>query len=167
MKKILLLGLLFIGMNCFSQGTTQTQTWKGEPGDGNSDPKYPATTEKEYNYLTKGLKVQLEGGLDVINGYELIEEDKIIIENKYVFTFSNLIEKSTGDLKAISVVIKSGVSKTAYYSCIPINHVTYTLNYEKFLSSFTPDLAKAYLTALSQRYAKISLAVVNQNKKYK
>ena len=29
------------------------------------------TTEEEYSYVTKGLKIQIDGGLDMKKGYEL------------------------------------------------------------------------------------------------
>ncbi|WP_163398184.1 hypothetical protein [Flavobacterium fluviatile] len=162
MKKLLLLGMLFIGLNCFAQGT---HVWKGQPGDGNSDPNYPATTAKEYNYLTKGLKIQLESGLDVIDGYELKDDGKIIVQNKYVFTFSNLIEKSTGDLKGVSVIMKSGGNTLTYYLCIPVNHLTYSNYYAQTISGFSTDQARAYSIALSEKYWKMDRAIINKNKK--
>ena len=162
MKKLLLLGLLFVGLNCLAQKTAK---WQGEPGDGYTDSSLPSTTEKEYNYLTKGLRIQRESGLDIIDGYELNDGGKIIVENKYVFSFSNLIEKSTGDLKGVSVVIKSGVSGNTHYLCIPVNNLLFKVNYDQFIDSFTPELAKAYLVALSEKYWKTDRAIINKNKK--
>lgn len=146
MKKVILLGLLFIGLSGFAQGSG---VWKG-------DSNAPSTNEKEYNYLTKGLKIQKESGLDVIAGYEFKNEDKVIIDNKYVFTFTDFVEKSTGNLKGISVVIRSGVTKTTYYACIPVNQPAYNVLYENFVDSFTIDLAKAYAKALSKKYLDLS-----------
>ncbi len=148
MRKIFLLGMLIVGLNSFAQGSG---TWKGDNLD------LPQTTEKEYNYLTKGMKIQRESGLDVIAGYEFKNEERVIIDNKYVFTFSDFIEKSTGNLKAVSVVIRSGITHNTYYLCIPVNSTFYTVNYENFLNSFLPGLAKAYTKALSKRYLDLSL----------
>lgn len=162
MKKILLFGLLFIGLNCFAQGTG---VWKGEPGSSFiPDPKLPTTIEAEYNYLTKGLKAQRENDLPNLEGYEFKDEEKVIIQNKYLFTFSNLIEKSTGNLKAVSVLIRSGVSKSTYYLCIPVNNTVYTEKYEQVLGAMTIELSKAYSAALSQRYWKMSREILNKNK---
>lgn len=34
---------------------------------------YSQTTQEEYNYITKGYKLQIEGGLDMKKGYSLID----------------------------------------------------------------------------------------------
>ncbi|AOZ99623.1 hypothetical protein [Flavobacterium commune] len=141
MKKIILLGLLLVGFGCFAQNET---------------------TEKEYNYLTKGLKIQKESGLDVIAGYEFKNEEMLFIDKGFAFTFSDFIEKSTGNLKGVSVVISSQISGNTYYVCIPVNKSAYNYVYEKVIDSFTIDLAKAYAKALSIRYAKIDQQIVDK-----
>lgn len=149
MKKVFLLGLLLIGFGCFAQGSAVLK-------DG------PTTNEKEYNYLTKGLKIQKESGLDVIAGYEFKNEVLVFVDKGYSFTFSDFIEKSTGNLKGISVIISSQISGNTYYTCIPVNSPGYQYLSEKFIDGFTPELAKAYTKALSRRYLDLSVKSVGK-----
>lgn len=111
MKKITLL-LLFVGFTVIGQ-TTNSKKW--EPA---AELSPNATTEKEYNYLTVGLKVQLESGLDIINGYTLVPFG-VINSGKYEFDINNL-KNDTSRIKAVSVVIKSLVDKKKTYLCVPI-----------------------------------------------
>jgi hypothetical protein len=57
--KLLFSAILFISYNAFSQPGTPTSQ--------------PGTTMEEYNYVTKGYQAQLEMGLDMKKGYELVE----------------------------------------------------------------------------------------------
>ncbi len=41
------------------------------------------TTMEEYNYVTKGLKIQLESGLDMKNGYAIIPVDTLWMKVPY------------------------------------------------------------------------------------
>jgi hypothetical protein len=157
MKKILLIGLLFIGFNCLGQ---KTGTWQGDLD--NDD--LPSTNQKEYNYLTSGLKIQRESGLDIIDGYELLEGGKVSLGDQYIFNFSNLIEKSTGNLKGISVVVLSGISKNTYYLCIPINNKGLFLEYQKKTNAFVIELSHAYNTAMTMQYSGLAQRYSERNK---
>jgi hypothetical protein len=69
MKKIVLILTVFISNLCFSQTT--------------------GTTIEEFNYLTKGYKIQIESGLDMKKGYTL---------NKY--PFPAIVNYNSGDKSA-------------------------------------------------------------------
>ena len=156
MKKLVLVGLLFLGLNCLGQ---ETGKWIGK-----SNVDLPSTNQKEYNYLTKGLKIERESGLDIIDGYRLIEGGKSVI-GEYDFNFSNLVEISTQNLKGISVVINSRSTKNTYYLCIPVNNTDLLNQYVAYTYQFTPALAMAYSTALASKYSQYLQLMSERSKK--
>lgn len=135
MKKITLM-LLFMSVVSFAQ--TQEKPYL---------PAKPVTTEKEYNFLTKGLKDQLEKGLDIIAGYEFEDLRKFKVAN-YSYDFKYLKEKNTNQRKAISVIIESKVSNTKYYVCIPVRNADLSNSYASFVNQFNPDMSKSFAIAL-------------------
>ena len=128
--------LLFVGYLGYTQS----------PESAFEKPK-PVTTEKEYNFLTKGLKIQLESGLDVIDGYEFENMRNLKVSN-YDFEFKYLKEKSTQQRKAVSVIIDSKVTKTKYYVCIPVRNNNLTNSYAAYISDFSPEMSKSFAIAL-------------------
>lgn len=141
MKKLVLIGLLFVGLNCLGQ----------QSGKWNQEPFKDATTEKEYNYLTVGLENQLANGYDTIDGYLLQNcmSEKI---GAYNFDVKYLVDKNTDKLKALSVVIKSDVTRKTYYVCVPIKNQVLTEKYWQFLNLFDAPMAKSYAYAMSTLY---------------
>ena len=105
MKKILLILIFTIGIN-FSYAQTNND-WAS---------KFE-TTEKEYNFLTKGLRIQKDSGLDIIDGYKLVPFNEYKANN-YIFNLQKLVN-TAGDFRAYSLIITSRVSGTTYYLCIP------------------------------------------------
>lgn len=140
MKKITLL-LLFVSTMALSQVNEKGYL-----------PANPVTTEKEYNYLTVGLKIQLDSGLDVIDGYEL-ENFRVMNVSNYTFTVKYLKEKSTQKTKAVSVVIDSNVTGNKYYVCIPVRNSDLVLKYTSYVNQFDLPLSKSYAVALGIIYA--------------
>ena len=132
MKKLLLAGMLLFNLIIFAQ----SQKWEEAPSKD-------ATTEKEYNYLTVGLKTQIASGFDIIDGYVLqkCSDEKI---GNYNFKVQYLTEKKTDKLKAVSVIITSIVSGKIFYVCIPINNRILRDKYWQFLNSFEAPMAKSY-----------------------
>lgn len=76
------------------------------------------TTQEEYNYMTKGYKVQVESGLDMKKGYT-IGSRKVFGYNTYRFEFMYLY-RSNNQLAGIIVQAYSGVSGYTYWYGIPI-----------------------------------------------
>ena len=74
------------------------------------------TTQEEYLYLTKGLKIQIENGLDIKKGYELKKIDYAGVENKKVELFK-LIRQNTNTIAAHLLVYNNSTSSE--YICIP------------------------------------------------
>lgn len=100
-----------------------------------------STTEEEYNYLTKGLKIQEESGLgsEVKKGYELLKFGSIKYHDDFTtdyFEFKNSIENKT---KALLIkIIRERDHKTVFL-CLPINNESL---FEKFAKSTykAPDI---------------------------
>lgn len=143
MKKIILAILFLTSLSAFSQ----QYAWD-KPLDDN------ATTLKEYNYLTKGLKIQLESGLDVIAGYTLqrLHNEKI---GNYNFEVKALIYQQSNKCKAISVVITSTVSVKSYYICIPQSNTQLTLAYWDSINYLDESLSKSYGYIMSRLYTNL------------
>lgn len=142
MKKLLLAGMLLFNVVVFAQ----SQKW--EPAEELSPN---ATTDKEYNYLTVGLKNQLANGYDTIDGYLLQNCMNQKISN-YNFDIKFLVDKNTDKLKALSVVIKSDVTGKTHYICVPIKNQVLTEKYWQLLSLFDLQMSKSYAYAMSVLY---------------
>lgn len=134
MKKLLLVGMLLFNVVVFAQENT-------------FEKAKPVTTEKEYNYLTKGLKIQEDSGLDIIDGYELEELQNLKVSN-YRFDFKYLKEINTQQRKALSVIIESKVTNTKYYVCIPVRNADLTNSYASYVNQFDVNMSKAFAIAL-------------------
>lgn len=139
MKKITLL-LLLISASVFSQA----QKWDQELSKD-------ATTEKEYNYLTKGIRTQEENGLDIIDGYVLNEcnNEKV---GEYNFNIQYLVNKTTNKYKAMSVIITSYTTGKKIYICIPVNNKSLTEKYWMLLNVLDPPLLKIYAYKMSDLF---------------
>ena len=82
------------------------------------------TTQEEYNYITKGYKTQVESGLDMKKGYNLINlgSSSLSIGNeKRVTEFKGLVKDGQTKPCAIMMIYKrTDISNGAvYYICIP------------------------------------------------
>lgn len=89
-----------------------------------SNALFGQTTQEEYNYITKGYKVQIESGLDMKKGYSLVDLGawglKNGTENRNC-EFKGLIKQGQTKPCAIMMIYKrtdiaNGVN---YYICIP------------------------------------------------
>lgn len=105
MKNILVVFLLFTSTITFGQNKLSSLS----------------TTEEEYNYLTKGYKVQIESGLDMKKGYSLKEVGNIS-RGKCDFNFKILIREAKNEIAGYLVITHSRNTGQTYYSCIPINN---------------------------------------------
>lgn len=134
-------------MNFVVIGQT-TKSVKWEPAEELSNN---ATTEKEYNYLTKGLAVQRESGLDIISGYVL--EPYITMDTgNYNFEINHLKRLKDKKIKAVSVVVKSLIDKKTYYYCVPVLNQSLMGNYMGALAKMDALQAKNYSLVMSTIY---------------
>lgn len=73
------------------------------------------TTEEEYSYVTKGLKIQIDGGLDMKKGYEL-KTVKVLNSNLKRAELGQLIRTSD---KSIACYWLKFTNFKTYYFCLP------------------------------------------------
>ncbi len=126
------------------------------------------TTLEEYNYLTKGYKVQIESGLDMKNGYALnplntyqYNFSDLFGEYNYTFEFKQLSLTSTGEQRAILLIIKKS-GKTLYYVAIP-NKYSDSQLWNSYASSLRPILnSDTYNMPTAFAYATSRLAVSSE-----
>lgn len=80
------------------------------------------TTTEEYNYLTKGYKIQLESGLDMKKGYT-IEKKWVFSDNYITFerksTFYYLYRDSEKAPCATLMIVERSDTRFQTYLCIP------------------------------------------------
>ncbi|MDR2653328.1 MAG: hypothetical protein LBC68_13665 [Prevotellaceae bacterium] len=101
-----------------------------------------ATTEEEYNYITKGYAIQISSGLDMKRGYYFkdlgVATYNTTLNNKKIeqrkATFKALYR--TGEQKSCAIMViyqRSGYD--AVYYCIPSKNAPQTM-WDKTLSAF-------------------------------
>jgi len=77
------------------------------------------TTLEEYNYVTKGYKVQIESGLDMKKGYELSHIDadttaERVAELKVLYRFKNAKKEI-----AAYMIVYNRIGYAKEYICVP------------------------------------------------
>jgi hypothetical protein len=118
----------------------------------------PPTSEEEYNYLTKGYKVQTESGLDM-NGE--------VTQGSYSFQFKGLVRETKNELAGILVVTKSSISGKVYYLCIPIKNPDLMSRYYNEVNAWDEALTTAYCNVISGHLSSMTSAVFESDKKLK
>jgi len=106
-------------------------------------PKPEPTTEIEYNYMTKGYRVQIESGLDMKSGYRFEDGGEFPIGD-YSFRTMALMREVKNELAGILVVAKSRVSGNTYYVGIPIGNDSLMSKYLEVLSQWDAGILRAY-----------------------
>ena len=111
------------------------------------------TTMVEYNYLTKGYKIQIETGLDMKKGYVLKDIGNHVWDNR-----STEIKALYRDTEiapcAILLIYSSPLWNTKVFICVPNYYADYTvqLAYKKdiVMSDLSIDACKEIILATSQ-----------------
>ncbi len=123
------------------------------------------TTIEEYNYLTKGYRIQVESGLDMKKGYKLddLGNKKVGVYN---FDLKSLVRDSSKEVAAILVIAHSPYSGKDYYLCIPHGNFELINKYWESLNEWDRQILLAYSqfisTVLGTEYATL-MAVKDQN----
>lgn len=95
MKKLIIVSLLIISaLQCYAQ-----------------------TTIEEWNYITKGYKIQKESGLDMKKGYDIIFS-KRQTQGNIVCDFSFLIKTDGINSEKVAIIVHTNYQGNNYY-CIP------------------------------------------------
>ncbi len=126
----------------------------------------PGTTEEEYNYATKGYKVQIESGLDMKKGYKLQDMGEVP-EGNYKFSFKLLMREEKEELAGIMVISHSNVSGRTYYMCIPVNNPELYKRYWADLSLWDDSITKPYTFVLSTYFSNTLNGCLELSKKAK
>nr|WP_314896773.1 hypothetical protein [uncultured Flavobacterium sp.] len=127
MKKITLLLIMFTAF-CYAQD------------------KPNGTTLEEYNYMTKGYKVQISSGLDMKQGYKV--EDIIVLKNSdYAFNFKNLVRTVDNSSAGVIVIATSNIWANTYYLSIPINNSDLMNDFNVKMSLWDESMTTAYASA--------------------
>jgi hypothetical protein len=105
---------------------------------------YSQTTLEEYNYLTKGLRIQQESGLDMKKGYELKSVDFSSLDNKKVELFK-LTRTNTKNTAAYLIIFTSGSTKE--YICIPTKDCSTEIR-DLFFQQLSNNTFQAYRLSL-------------------
>lgn len=82
------------------------------------------TTQEEYNYITKGYKVQLESGLDMKKGYSFVDMGNSTVSSgteKRTTEFKGLLKEGQTKPVAIMMIYKRTdiANGAVMYVCIP------------------------------------------------
>lgn len=143
MKKITLLLLLFVSVS-YSQDNPN------------------GTTLQEYNYMTKGYKIQLDSGLDEKKGYH-VTDIETVTSGSYIFNFKNLVRLSTGDSAGIIVVATSTLWGNVYYLSIPIDNVDLLSDFNSKVDLWDEPMTTAYSVASTYMFSNL-FKFYNKNK---
>lgn len=106
------------------------------------------TTLEEYNYMTKGYKIQVESGLDMKKGYyfEDMGEHKI---GNYVFNVKKLIRENQQELAGTLIISHAEISGKTYYTAIPVNNAELMKLYGAEVGKWDSGITGAYCCLIS------------------
>ncbi len=122
----------------------------------NQNKEIKGTTIEEYNYMTKGFKIQQSSGLDMKSGYS-IDNIASIVRGNYTFSFNALIRVEEKELAGILIIANSQVSGRDYYLGMPMNNEQLQTIFEKDIKSWDESMTTAYAQSLSKLYSKTNM----------
>ena len=110
---------------------------------------YSQTTEVEYNYLTKGYRGQMQKGLDLKLGYQLVD---VFQKDVGIYHFDYKVFLTDEKLSAIYVSVSSerSFSVNVYDLCIPFGNNDLLQEYYNSLSMWDSSILRAYSVATSE-----------------
>ncbi len=106
------------------------------------------TTMEEYNYMTKGYKIQVESGLDMKKGYSFKDMGEHKIGN-YVFNVKKLIRENQRELAGTLIISHGEISGKTYYTAIPVNNAELMKLYGAEVGKWDSGLTGAYCYLIS------------------
>lgn len=143
MKKITLLITLLVTTYSFAQ--TQNNT-----------PEIPGTTVEEYNYMTKGYKIQISSGLDMKNGYSF-SDIGTINSGSYKFNYKMLNRVEENEIAGVLITAYSNVSGRTYYLGMPFNNENLSSNFYSSIASWDESMTTAFAQAMSRVSSKMMM----------
>lgn len=121
------------------------------------------TTLEEYNYVSKGYRVQKESGLDMKKGYEFREISDVFTSG-YHFSIMSLVRIPKNEIAALLVITNSSNSGKTYYFCIPHDNPDLEEKYLQDLNSWDCPITKAYSYLMSTQLSNL-MALYNETDK--
>lgn len=116
------------------------------------------TTQEEYNYITKGYKMQLDGGLDMKKGYTFDDVGEYYItsgEVRRTCTFKALYRSNELKPCAIMLIYKRSDNNFLDFLCIPTGSDAVIWNqYFDKVKTYTGDGAVALMWGLAKLSSK-------------
>jgi hypothetical protein len=134
MKSTMLLAFSLLAITYCSAQKTTTAPVAATPAP---------TTAEEYNFVTKGYRIQSEGGLDAKKGYHFTDLFEKQFGN-YNFTAKTLIRDPKNEAAAILIIVNSKISQRDYYVCIPADNPELFQRYWADLSGWEKPMLLAY-----------------------
>ena len=125
--------------------------------------KSSPTTETEYNFATKGYRVQVESGLDMKQGYALGDIDVIKVGD-YTFDVKALVRSGKNEIAALMVITKSTIWGNAYYFCIPHGNNSLSQKYYNDLALWDESITTAYAYLMSSKLGELSAEAYEMEK---
>jgi hypothetical protein len=132
MKKIILGLLLCASVSLFSQVKNDVPT-----------------SVEEYNYMTKGYKIQLSSGLDVKKGYK-VENITAFKTALYEFDFKSFVREKDNTSAGMIMVATSRMWGNVYYLAVPVNNPDLMADFNSKVAEWDKDMVTAYSDASSR-----------------
>ena len=123
------------------------------------------TTLEEYNYMTKGYKIQISSGLDMKKGYSVENITKYSTAS-YDFDFKNLLRETTNTTAGIIVIATSKLWGNVYYLSIPIDNEELLADFNSKIELWDEPMITAYSNASTSLMSKL-FNFYNYNNKLK
>jgi hypothetical protein len=111
-----------------------------------SQDKPNGTTLEEYNYMTKGYKIQLSSGLDVKKGYR-IDDVTSYPTALYDFKFQSFVREKDGVSAGLILIATSKMWSNVYYLAIPIDNSILMEQFNKDVDIWDESMTTAYSNA--------------------
>jgi hypothetical protein len=125
--------------------------------DAQNNSQKGITTEEEYNYMSKGYKIQIESGLDMKNGYTVGRKLEIKV-GAYSFEYTTLLNVADSIPTNVGYIIKavSTAWGNTYWYCLPLNNAELLNKMQTQISTLDSTMSSAffksylYLTTMYQ-----------------
>lgn len=122
------------------------------------------TTDDEYNYMTKGFKIEQESGLDKKQGYDF-DKLPIMDDGNYTFEFTVLKRSASKDVAGIICKAYSKNWGNTYYLGIPVGNLSLIEKYNASLASWDRSILQAYSKYTSVLFAAMTNQIYLLDKK--
>ncbi len=161
MKKIIITSFCLLSLTAFSQKKKFVNTPRSKPVDStyyvSPRKELQSTTDIEYNYMTKGYRIEQESGLDRKQGYD-VDLLRVFDSDKYNFEFIALKSDKHTVVGVICKALDKSNSKL-YYLGIPVNNPDLEPLYFKSVRDMGTDMVYYYSQISSLMIAPLTAGI--------